>query len=130
MSDNMEQRNNNGHMNNSERSNDHDLLIEIKTKLSSVIDEMRLMRDDTKEKVKTLEVNKVEVKDFNEYKVNITQSMNEIRLNYTNSINNLYSSIKSLQDETKALLLKNSFIWGAFSIIAFAAPYIIRSFSK
>jgi hypothetical protein len=49
-------------------TNDHDLLIEIKTNLSNLTGEMKLLRDDTKDRLSNVEKNKVERSDFIEYK--------------------------------------------------------------
>ncbi len=120
-----------------EHSADHDLLIEIKTKLTNVIEEMRLMRDDTKEQVKNLYATKVNQADFNEYKaVAITDStrkdielkahINDVRLNFTQSIDGLDERQDTIEKDMKILAIKGATIGGAIAVLAFFVPYIIK----
>ena len=52
---------------------DHDLLIEIKTKVIGLTDEMRLMRDDTKQKVKDLDTSKLNISEHNNFKLELAK---------------------------------------------------------
>lgn len=52
---------------------DHDLLIRVDTKVQTLIDEMKLMRDGTNSRLQNVENNKVDSKDFHEYKADVSQ---------------------------------------------------------
>lgn len=46
------------------KDNDHDILIRVETKLESLTDEVRLMRDGTKEQITTLFATKLDKKTY------------------------------------------------------------------
>lgn len=60
--------------------NDHDLLIRVDTKLGTLIEEVQLMRDNTNQRLSTVEQTKVEKSDFNDFKVNIQNDLNKTDL--------------------------------------------------
>ena len=57
--------------------NDHDLLIRVDTKLGTLIEEVQLMRDNTNQRLSTVEQTKLEKSDFNDFKVNIQNDLNK-----------------------------------------------------
>ncbi len=62
--------------------NDHDLLIRVDTKLGTLIEEVQLMRDNTNQRLSTVEQTKVEKSDFNDFKVNIQNDLNRTDLTF------------------------------------------------
>lgn len=53
--------------------NDHDLLIRVDTKLESLTHEVRLMRDGAAERLNYVELNKLNIKIFEEYKEEVEE---------------------------------------------------------
>lgn len=106
-----------------EHSKDHDLLIEIKTEMKNLKEEVRLMRDNSKDQIKELQIGKLDTRDFNDFKLINTEAINTVRINYTSSINKLDESIAGLQT-------RMSYIIGAVAVLSFIAPYIINYFLK
>ncbi len=62
--------------------NDHDLLIRVDTKLGTLIEEVQLMRDNTNQRLSTVEQTKVEKSDFNDFRVNIQNDLNKTELSF------------------------------------------------
>lgn len=60
-----------------ENKTDHDILIRVESKVESLTDEVRLMRDGTKEDISKLYNQKVEVTVFNEFKNDVINQNRE-----------------------------------------------------
>jgi len=59
---------------------DHDLLIRVDTKVQTLIDEMKQMRDVTNNRLLAVEQGKVDNNDFHEFKSEINQRINTMDL--------------------------------------------------
>lgn len=57
--------------------NDHDLLITIKENLKNIIEELRLLRDGTNERLKNVEQNKLDKADFADFKITTNKILDE-----------------------------------------------------
>lgn len=83
-----------------EYSQDHDLLIEIKTKIGNLGDEVRLMRDDTKERLKGLEASKVGIEEFRNFKLELAKD----DLRFETEIKDLKKTDEELREQVERAL--------------------------
>lgn len=105
-----------------EVSSDHDLLIEIKTKVNGLTDEVRLMRDDTKREIKEIQATKVNVSEFNEHKLQHAKDDIE-NANRLEKIDKRFETNESKIDN----VLRNMYIAvGALIVIQILLPYILK----
>ncbi len=58
-------------------NNDHDLLISMKENLKSIIEELRLLRDNTNDRLKNVEQNKLDKVDFVDFKITTNKTLDE-----------------------------------------------------
>jgi hypothetical protein len=79
--------------------NDHDLLIRMDTRLQGLLSDVKLLRDDTRDSVRTLEQTKVSLSDFNEAKLDGDRR----HLGFENSLRELD---KKYGEQTATLILK------------------------
>jgi hypothetical protein len=120
--------------------NDHDLLIRVDQKVGNVIDEMRLMRDDTSRRLNAVEENKLNKNEYNEYRVQAQASLIDLEARIkAQMLENKVNRDKENETTTKAISdiisVQNKmwrYIWIAVGITAtvstiasIAGPYII-----
>lgn len=106
-----------------ETSNDHDLLITIKEKISNIGDEMRLLRDGTNERLKSVEQNMVNKADFIEYKILAEKNLNEVR-------SDLEKRLVKAEDNITTINRNMYIIIGMGIIAQIAIPLLIKVIFK
>ena len=95
-------------------NNDHDLLIQVDTKLGTLIGEMQLMRDGTNTRLSNVEQNKVDKADFIEYKVGVEKAIIEAKSDIYRTIDersrNRDEQIKTLNEGMTSISTKIDFL--------------------
>jgi hypothetical protein len=124
-------------------NNDHDLLIRLDQKVGNLVDEMRLMRDDTARRLNVVEENKVNKSDFNEARVqnqralieldaNIKATMLERSLNRDKQIESLNKRMDLIEDTVKSLsryvYIGVGISMAISALISFVAPLLGKLF--
>lgn len=76
-----------------QQGDDHDLLIRVDTRLETLIKEVQLMRDGTKEQIRNLEVNKLDINTFSTYISSKEKSDSEARRDWEEANKKITESI-------------------------------------
>ncbi len=86
---------------------DHDLLIRLDQRVGTVVEEMRLMRDDNGRRLNIVEQNKLDKGDFNEYRVSIEKQFIKFESDLAKRLlemsNDHDKEMKGLQDSLDGL---------------------------
>ncbi len=107
---------------NENHTGDHDLLIEIKTKVMNLTDEVRLMRDDTKEKIKGLETNKLDLNEFRNFKLEL--SKDDLRLE--GEMKDMRAEISVIKSDIEKVFKYMYMAMGALAIIQIVMAYLLK----
>ena len=103
-------------------TDDHDLLIEIKTKVMNLTDEMRLMRDDTRERLKALETSKVGVEEFRAFKLELAKE----DLRVENSVKDLRIMDQSLEKKIDTALRYIYMAMGGLAVLQIVIGLLLK----
>jgi predicted GH43/DUF377 family glycosyl hydrolase len=110
--------------------NDHDLLIRVDTKLGTLIEEVQLMRDNTNQRLSTVEQTKVEKSDFNDFKVNIQNDLNKTDLTLSKTLmerNQHNEEMFKSQDQRITKIERNMYIGiGILMALQVIVPLILK----
>lgn len=109
---------------------DHDLLIRLDTRLENLECEMRAMRDGTRDDIKTLQLSKLESKDFDSYKSDHAREYAERLRNTDERHKNQMEWQDTQQNKVDGLQRFMYLAMGALTILQFASPFIIKLFIK
>lgn len=110
--------------------NDHDLLIRVDTKLSTLIEEVQLMRDNTNQRLSTVEQTKVEKSEFNDFKVNIQNDLNKTDLAFNKIVmerNQHNDEMFKSQDTRISRIERNMYIGiGILTALQVVVPLVFK----
>lgn len=110
--------------------NDHDLLIRVDTKLGTLIEEVQLMRDNTNQRLSSVEQNKVEKAEYNDFKVLIQNELNKIDLSFNKALlerNQHNDEIHKSQDSRITKIERNMYIGiGILSALQVIVPILLK----
>lgn len=110
--------------------NDHDLLIRVDTKLGTLIEEVQLMRDNTNQRLSTVEQTKVEKSDFNDFRVNIQNDLNKTELSFNKILlerSQHNDEMFKSQDTRISRIERNMYIGiGILSAIQVVIPLVLK----
>ena len=104
-----------------ENSTDHDNIITLLANVKTLTEEVRLMRDNTKDDIKDLQVGKVDAADFTREILRIDNNRAEDRKNDSTITDALEKKVDSLQRAYFIAL-------GIFGTAEFFAPFILKHF--
>lgn len=119
---------------------DHDLLIQLDTKVSIVIGQIENMENTTGKRIDHVEISKLDVVTFNEFKITTTASLTSL----DHGVQKLFEEHKKLfqagEMEQNSRMNKmgtdidelKRFMWraaGALGIITVAAPFVFKLFN-
>lgn len=105
---------------------DHDNIITLIEKVSNLTDEVRLMRDGTKDDIKALQLGKVDRTEFQQYKDDNERIRKEKIDDFTKS-DLAFKEEMEKQNKKVDYLLKVVYIGlGALGIIELVAPFFIK----
>jgi hypothetical protein len=116
---------------------DHDLIIEIKTLLRGLTEEVRLMRDDTKVDVKELKDKKVDRLEFLEKAKDYQFAFNSIREDFQDDSKNLRNDmekesvlvrteLKKVEDKSDFTVRVTYMVVGIGLILEIVAPFVLQ----
>lgn len=110
--------------------NDHDLLIRVDTKLGTLIEEVQLMRDNTNQRLSSVEQNKVEKTEYNDFKVLIQNEINKIDLTFNKMLmersQHNEETFKS-HDSRISKIERNMYIGiGILMVLQFVVPLVLK----
>lgn len=98
---------------------DHDLLIRLDTRMSNLTDEMRLLRDGTTGDIKDLKENKLDRREFEEYKrERDNDRKEEARVKDEH--------FDKLDKKTDRIVVQMAAIGGALVVLEFVIPLVLK----
>lgn len=104
---------------NAQYGNDHDLLIRIDTRLGTVEDELRLLRDGTQREVEILKKDKMDRNEFIEWKAEHQRDNDRIE-------GNLDDRLKAVEKKADRSINFVAAVGGAMTILQFVVPLILH----
>lgn len=100
---------------------DHDLLIRLDTRMGTLTDEMRLLRDGTTNDIKDLKERKLDRRDFEEYKRECETSINKV----ATGIDERFEKVELKAEASRTWILIAT---GVLIAAQFAIPIVLRYF--
>lgn len=107
------------------RPDDHDLLITIKEKISNIGDELRLLRDGTNERLKNVEINKLDRAEFLEFKSSLKESTVEKQVDADKALATVCALVEDNKKDIKVLFRYVYIIIGVGIILQLFAKEIV-----
>lgn len=113
-----------------EDKNDHDLLIRVDTKLGTLIQEVQLLRDDSTRRLSSVEQNKLDKSEFNEFKLSIFAEVNKSDLNFNKELlerDKRHDEVFKSQDQRITRIERNMYIGiGILMSLQVGVPLILK----
>ena len=107
---------------------DHDNIITLIANVKTLTEEVRLMRDSTKDDIKALQANKLDRTEFLEYKVGVAVERKEKIADFEKSEKGLQTQLDA-QAKQLSMLIRAYFIGlGVLGTIEFVMPFVLKHF--
>jgi len=109
-------------------SNDHDNIITLIANVKTLTDEVRLMRDTTRDDIKALQAGKLDRSEFLEYKVASAAERKEKVADVEKFGEGLQTQITASQNTLNMLVRAYFISLGVLATIEFVMPFVLKHF--